>query len=88
MSRALLLVVIVSVVVQTLCVLALNYRTHVNSEAFSDLSIRILSVSSASLKVLTDTFVYWIALRGIWAIFCEYEGQSRAGGINQAKNGC
>ena len=82
--RAQLLVVILSVVSQAICVVILNYQKNVDQHTLSELSVLILSVSSTFIKILTDAFVYWIAIRGIWFLFREYEDRRNVDSISQS----
>lgn len=70
-----------------MCVSALNYQTHINNEALSDLSKIILSITSGSLKFCTDFTVYWIGIRGLKVIFSEYEYRQTVTPLSKGKEG-
>ena len=70
--KAILFVVIVSLVIQSLSVSLLNYEMHLSRELYSEFVKLCLSLSSAALKLITDFYIFWIAIRGIWYLFSEY----------------
>jgi hypothetical protein len=73
MTKAVLIVVIISLVLQSLSVSILNYNMHQNKTFLHDQIKMSLCLVSALLKVITDSYVYWVALRGINYLIGEYK---------------
>ena len=73
MIKAVLIVAIISLVLQSLSVSVLNYDMHQDKSFLHDQIKMSLCLGSAVLKLITDAFVYWIALRGINYLIIEYK---------------